>query len=264
MIPRTDNNNIKSLEYYNGHPYTTTDPKLFEQCVWYCLARAGEILGYPITYWDTMPNCSPNPAWNYVGVRHAKYWLKDTRWKVRNTPRVASFLVLDGTYGHVAMVEKNCGNGKWGISQYNKNSDRKFHYEEVDLSGNYCYGMKILGYLELPIKEIERNTSIHQFKVKVDQLNIRVDHSTSTKAIRFAQNGELFNVLDVYEGDYKWYKTNDGWVATKPEWIEDYPINNDIEKLKQENRELRDKVERYENFIGKISVEVEEVLRSAK
>lgn len=262
MTPRKDNNNVYELEYYKGHPYTTEGKNLYEQCVWYVLGRVGEVLGFPMTYWESMPNCSSNPAWNYMGVRNAKEFLKNTRWEVSSTPKVGSVLVLDGYYGHVAFVEEDLGNGKYGISQYNKNSDRKFHYEEVTLTGIYCYGMKILGYLVLPIKEIERNKGIHQFKVKVDKLNIRVDHSTNSKAIRFAQNGELFNVLDEYDdGTYKWYKSNDGWLATKPEWIEDYPINNDIEKLKQENSDLREKLERYESFINDIYVESENVLR---
>ena len=258
MAPRRTNEGVYTLKFWKDHPYTVEGKTLFEQCVWYVMGRIGERLGYPMTNWEKMPSCSPNPAWNHIGVFDAKNWLKDARWQTSQKPMVDSAIVLDGKYGHVAYIEEDFGNGIFGISQYNKNSDRKFHYEKVDLSGNKLYGMKILGYLVVPVNDVKRDETKHQLRVIVDQLRIRKDNSTNSDIVRISNNGELFNFLDEFNDEtYRWCLTDDGWIATKSEWIDEYiPVDNSYQRIEElelvikakdsEIEELKRKIERKE------------------
>ena len=243
MIPRKANEGINTLPFYNGHPYTANG-SLVGQCTWYAMGRCGELLGYPMNNWADMPQCSPNPCWNYTGVRDAKNWLDNTNWKISQNPVVGSVGVLDGVHGHVFVVEEEIGNGVFGISQYNKNSDKKFHYEEVNLNGSYLYGMKIKGFLIIPMEEIKRDESKWQVQVKVDKLRIRADHSTDSQVIGVCSNGALFNVEEAYNNDYRWLKIGVGWIGTTREWVDEYfPLIEDAQEKEIDvlNAELKER-----------------------
>lgn len=240
FIPRKSNENIDKLLYWKEHPFNFSGTSLLGQCTWYVLGRVGEILGYPMTNWESMPNCSPNPCWSTYGASHAKLWLKNCLWKVSQKAKVASIGVLDGNMGHVFVVEEEYGNGMFGISQYNKNSDKKFHYEKVDLSKGSVYGMKILGFIEIPVEDTKRDESKWQIQVKVDGLRMREDHSTNADVVGFCINGEIYNVLDVYLGDFRWLKLDNGcWVATKQEWVDEFIPKTSDDELKEAKKTIQ-------------------------
>ena len=244
VVKRTTNEGIETSPYWAAHPYNfdlVARPSLKDQCVWYVLGRMCERLGYPVANWDSdgFRDCSPNPAWDRYGADDAKNFLKKCNWVTSARPRVDSVIVLDGTYGHVAYIEEDLGDGKYGISQYNKLSDRKFHYEVVDLKGaSKLYNMMILGYLYLPV--IERDETKHQILFKVDDVRIRSNHDTNSEIVGLCAKGELFDVTEVFEDEnYKWMNIGSGWVATTPDWVEEYlPIDIHAE-CKAEIAELK-------------------------
>lgn len=264
FTPRKTNEGIDSLLFWTGQPYTLNGKENIGYCTWYVLGRVAEILGYPMNNWKDYPNSCPNKAWNHTGAEDAKHWLEDARWKTSKTPQVCSVIVLDGYRGHVAFIEEDFGDGYFGISQCNKNSDRKFHYEKVSLKGTTLYGMKILGYLIIPYEETKRDETKWQIQIKVNQLRMRANHSTNSDILGLAKNGAFYNIVDVYNDDYRWLKTEDSaWIATKAEWVDEhFPINDSKDELreanktilalKEMNRALDDRVKFLEDKIEKI------------
>jgi murein DD-endopeptidase MepM/ murein hydrolase activator NlpD len=75
---------------------------------------------------------------------------------------------------------------------------------------------------------VERNESIPQIKVLVDELRVRTEHSTNGQVVGFVQNQGIYNDLEVYkDNDYTWHKIADNqWIADNGNWLELLPILN--------------------------------------
>lgn len=75
---------------------------------------------------------------------------------------------------------------------------------------------------------VERNESIPQIKVLVDNLRVRTEHSTNGQVVGFVQNQGIYNDLEVYKDKtYTWHKIADNqWIADNGNWLELLPILN--------------------------------------
>lgn len=97
---------------------------------------------------------------------------------------------------------------------------------------------------------VERNETIPQIKVLVDNLRVRTGHSINNSVLGFAQNKAIYNDLEVYKGNnYTWHRIDDNqWIADNGEWLDSYPYTDykelyeeslkEIEKLKETNSNL--------------------------
>lgn len=97
---------------------------------------------------------------------------------------------------------------------------------------------------------VERNETIPQIKVLVDNLRVRTGHSINNSVLGFAQNKAIYNDLEVCkENDYTWHRIADNqWIADNGEWLEILPITDykklyekslkEIEQLKNINNNL--------------------------
>lgn len=79
---------------------------------------------------------------------------------------------------------------------------------------------------------VERNETIPQIKVLVDNLRVRTGHSINNSVLGFAQNKAIYNDLEVYkDNNYTWHRIDDNqWIADNGEWLEILPIT-DYKKL---------------------------------
>lgn len=93
--------------------------------------------------------------------------------------------------------------------------------------------------VELP-QPVERNASVMQLQVIENQLNVRLNHSTSAQSIGFCPVG-IYNVKTEYKDDkYTWYEIEkDKWVANNGEWCKVLPVEkNEIVLTKEKYDEL--------------------------
>ena len=108
---------------------------------------------------------------------------------------------------------------------------------------------KILPDIEVT-NPVERNESVNQVRVIVDNLRVRTGHSTNNQVIGFVQNGAIYNDLEVYnDGVYTWHRIDeDQWIADDGEWLEIYAavdykqmcetLLEEIKHLKETNSNL--------------------------
>lgn len=240
--PRLTDEGIKTSKYYN-RPYSTGD---MPNCTTYSLFRCCENLDRQCAQ-NLGGSRISNPCFPYDGYRDACNWYKDWQWEKGQTPKLGAVCCWSGTYksngkscaGHVAIVEQIYEDGSFLTS--NSNYGGTFFYTmkipaDKTLSSSK-YNFKFEGFCYIPLETIERDETKHQVKVKVDGLRIRADHNTDSTAMGICSNGELFNVYDILNSDYRWLNIGSGWIATKTEWVDEYfpkeettPYDDELEK----------------------------------
>lgn len=79
---------------------------------------------------------------------------------------------------------------------------------------------------------VERNETIPQIRVIVDNLRVRTGHSTNSSVLGFTQNKDIYNDLETYnDGTYIWHRIDkEQWIADNGEWLEILPVT-DYKKL---------------------------------
>lgn len=79
---------------------------------------------------------------------------------------------------------------------------------------------------------VERNETIPQIKVLVDNLRVRTGHSINNSVLGFAQNKAIYNDLEVYkDNNYTWHRIGeDQWIADDGSWLEMLQVT-DYKKL---------------------------------
>lgn len=115
----------------------------------------------------------------------------------------------------------------------------------------------------------ERNESINQIRVIVDNLRVRTGHSTNSQAIGFVQNKGIYNDLDAYsDGTYTWHKINeDQWIADNGTWLEILPAT-DYKKLYEDSKktidELNNKVSMQNDTINNLKDKLNKINELSK
>lgn len=131
-------------------------------------------------------------------------------------------------------------------------ADAFFVPEDVEIvyDGGYNY-RKLVG------KPKQRDISKNQIEVKI--YNLRCRKKPWGEFLGYINEG-VYDILDSkYVDGYEWYMVEqDKWIAHSNEWSIVYLIeeNNNLEKLKEENKQLKEKLKEYEeNFVFKYEVE---------
>lgn len=89
----------------------------------------------------------------------------------------------------------------------------------------------------------ERDTSVPQCEVTIDDLRIRIEPSTSSTILGYAPKGYYTIEDSVSESDYVWFKVNGAFIACVDGVNYLAPQEDpEIEKLKKENAELKEKI----------------------
>lgn len=254
--PRLTDEGIRTSIYYN-RPYSTGD---MSNCTTYAMFRICELLKKQCTNYQGYPIID-NHCFDRFGYGNACDWFKDWVWKKGQIPRLGAVACWSGTYkttgkaccGHVAVVEQIYEDGSFLTS--NSNYGGTFFYtQKIAANKNLPsskYNFKFEGFCYIPLKEVEKDDSKYQVEIKVESLRIRQSPTTNAPILGVCQNGQLFNVFSAEnDGTYRWLQVDDGWIATKPEWVNEYPpkaiqetyddtLEKQIDILSAEIRELK-------------------------
>lgn len=89
----------------------------------------------------------------------------------------------------------------------------------------------------------ERDTSVPQCEVTIDDLRIRIEPSTSSTILGYAPKGYYTIEDSVSESDYVWFKVNGSYIACVDGVNYLAPQGDpEVEKLRKENAELKEKI----------------------
>lgn len=153
-----------------------------------------------------------------------------------------------GLYYHLANTVINKGNkvtkdtkiGMMGSTGYSTGNHLHFDWFKYSDYNKGFYDRNYEDFNEYIFPEnrikitnpVERNETIPQIKVLVDNLRVRTGHSINNSVLGFAQNKAIYNDLEVYkDNNYTWHRIDDNqWIADNGEWLEILPIT-DYKKL---------------------------------
>lgn len=195
---------------YGTSPYDWNS-KYKWQCTWYVYGRCGEKgLPYPC-WWDRATHTGT--------FTDANKWPENYRdpWEVKGPdyiPVENDVVIFNGTYGHVAFIEK-VENGRALLSQYMNGDESSFSNYSWEIGTSYTG--PLMGYLHCPygtIDPVARNIEVNQIETTDDTLRIRTKPSLNAEIVGHVQIG-YYNVLDQTDADgYGWYEiAKDRWCA---------------------------------------------------
>lgn len=97
------------------------------------------------------------------------------------------------------------------------------NFTEVLNSGNLNWEYLEEEKVDIIGTPVERNTTVNQVEVLIDNLNLRESYSIHSTRIGYIRKG-IYNVLDTKENDgYTWYQVENYWIASNPGWTKYYP-----------------------------------------
>lgn len=242
----------KYYEYggtYNPVPSSRSDTAM-PNCTDFAICR---------TYEATEPSKPYPVACNSLGFPNAKYWFDRTPLAKGYELKVGSIVVFDGNFGHVAFVERVLDRTHALISQSQYDSNKSlrnykyFETREVELvvGKSTLSGVgALIGYIYTPINDIrvKRESGKEQIAITQPMVNVRVIPGGDVyMAGCYAPMG-IYDVKGkgIYN-NYMWYELEkDHWVR-EGEWLEYYEPS-DIETLKRENQELKQRLNEIERL----------------
>ena len=268
--PSTSNLEFRTSRYAGGWSQciqgepTDSACDVLANCVGYACGRFNEIyneitgnigMRYP------QLNCN---AENFI--RRAREVYPDLI--ISSTPVPGSIIVWEGKgslAGHVAVVEDviDLNTIKTSESAYGGSA----FYVSTRTNDNGRWGMNsnysLNGFILNPvvtsyvIKPVERDTSVDQVNVQATKLRIRTTPSLSGDILGFCELG-YFNVLAQKEADdYIWFEIEeDRWIAQvddvtfyKKEETDLDKLRKKIKVLEQENKDLKEKIEKIRSIL---------------
>lgn len=161
--------------------------------------KRGDIITY-----EGKDGASANHIHIVCGKGYADTWIENSnhKWVIKgNSAPPEEIFFVDRNFTHVL----NSGNLNW---EYLKE-------EKIDIIGN----------------PVNRDTSINQVEVLINNLNLRESPTTTSKRIGYIKRG-IYNVLDTTNNEgYVWYKVENYWIATNDSWTKYYPKSEVFPKL---------------------------------
>ncbi len=169
--------------------------------------------------------------------------------KVGDTFKRGEIICYEGTNGatanHIHIVtgrgtsknwEKNT-TGAWVISGNTKKPEEVFF---VDRNFTTILSSGGLAFKTLEVKKVGtkslRNTTTNQLEVLVNNLNARVEPSTSASSLGYIMPGIYDYAETATKDGYTWYKVADFWIAYQPTWMHLYP-KEEIKPSQEEPQE---------------------------
>ena len=137
--------------------------------------------------------------------------------------------------GYCDNISQN-SNGAWIMNGNNLKPEEVFfvdkNFTKILNSGNINW--EYLNEITIIGTPVERNKSVNQIEVLIDNLNLRESYSTNSNRIGYIRKG-IYNVLDSKNNEgYIWYKVENYWIASNDNWTKYYPkeeIKPELPKL---------------------------------
>ena len=126
---------------------------------------------------------------------------------------------------------KKSPDGTWNLVKGKKPTDCYFIDDSINIIKTGGLNFKKIDKPKVT-NPVERNESVNQIRVIVDNLRVRTEHSTNSQAIGFVQNKGIYNDLEAYnDGTYTWHRIDEEqWIADNGEWLEILSVT-DYKKL---------------------------------
>lgn len=147
---------------------------------------------------------------------------------------VANHIHITCGRGYCDNWSKN-SNGSWVMNGNNLKPEEVFfldkNFTKVLNSGNITW--EYLNEIAIIGTPVERNNKVDQIEVLINNLNLRESYTTTSTRIGYIKKG-IYNVLDSKNNEgYTWYKVENYWIASNPNWTKYYPKEEekDIPKL---------------------------------
>lgn len=240
-LERLTNAGIEDSEYYVRSGADTDMPN----CTRYAYDRAKE----------SCQDLDLKIARASGGFGNAKTWYDTTTYPKGSKLRQGAIAVFDGTYGHVAYVERVIDDTHAIVTQSNYNANKSlrnwWYWEKREYElvvGKAISGTGALkGFIYCPINDIRvgRDISKNQVEVIAELVNVRKSPSLNgDKYIgQFCPLG-IYNVFEWVDADgYTWAKLEENCYIACGEWAKVYKVE-DKEKaeLIKENKALKEKL----------------------
>ena len=258
-LERLNTAGMETSPYYapNGkfNPAGKYDDTQMPNCTRYCNCRANEALN---------AKTPQSIAKVGGGFGNAKEWWSQSPLPKGYTLKPGCIAVFDGTYGHVAFVERVIDSTHALISEssYDPNKNlRNWKYwqkrivELVPGKATLAGVGKLFGFLYCDVDDIrtKRNTN-EQIEVTADFVNVRVKPDGEVyREGCFCPPG-IYDVLQSKKsGDYMWYRIDANCWVREGDWIKHYPAEDwgdKVRQLEEENRILKAKLAEIKRIAG--------------
>ena len=235
FLERLSATGVGTNKYYESkgtfNKLASTASSALPNCTTYCLLRSYEFLNLD----DRIKGIAIR---NSYGWHNAKYWFKETGMPTGDVLREGSIAVFDGNCGHVAFIERKIDETHALITESNYDANKKlrnwkyWRKREVELivgKATLSGVGKLLGYIYLPIEDVDIRTSRDKTKNQVEvspgMLNVRTTPGGDLYRPGCYCPAGIYNVLDMtIKDDTTWYKIDeDCWIAQVEE-VEYLPI----------------------------------------
>lgn len=234
----------KTAPVYPEEPYNWSAASKF-QCTWYAYYRALECGFTAPCYWDR--------ATRQGSYTNAKLWLENFRepWQVKGpdySPVAGDIAVFDGTYGHVAFIEK-VSKGIRTVSDYNRVASETFAVDSWAEGTDFKGVGPLLGFLHFPnntVETVARDENVDQIETTDPTLRVRTAPNRQAEIFCHVQTG-YYNILSTVpataedqaavEGLTEWYEIDKG----------KYCANITTVKLPATGTDILKEIERYIN-----------------
>lgn len=130
---------------------------------------------------------------------------------------------------------KKSPDGTWNLVKGKKPTDCYFIDDSINIIKTGGLNFKKIDKPKVT-NSVERNESVNQIRVIVNNLRVRTGHSTNNQAIGFVQNNGIYNDLEAYsDGTYTWHRIDENqWIADDGSWLEILPAT-DYKKLYEDS-----------------------------
>lgn len=251
ILERLSSKGIDTSPYYVPNGQFNTSPPYSDvqmpNCTMYAFCRSYEI-------------CEATERFDIArkggGFGNAKDWYKDSPLPKGSKIRVGSIAVFNGSYGHVAIVERVVDSTHALISESQYDPDKTLR--------NYKYWQKrtvelvvgkatlsgvgeLLGFIYLPIKDIRtsRNDK-EQIEIIEEYVNVRTSANGTIKTEGCYLPMGIYNVLNSKEADgYVWYKIDSKAWVREGSWLKHYAANDEVGELKADMKKIYEIIKRW-------------------
>lgn len=117
--------------------------------------------------------------------------------------------------------------GKWVITGNTQKPEDVFFIDRTFTKELWGGSLK---WIDLPksskavINKVERNVSVNQIEVLVDNLRIRTEPSTTARVVGYIEKGIYNYQEEIKNKDYTWYKIDNYYIASNPSWTKIYKV----------------------------------------
>ena len=251
FLERLSSKGIDTSPYYVPNGQYNTSPPYSEvqmpNCVMYAFCR---------TYEETEATERYDVARVGGGFGNAKDWYSQSPLPKGSKMKTGAIACFDGTYGHVAIVERVIDSNHALISESQYDSDkslRNYKYwqkriVELEVGKATLSGVGALqGFLYPSINDIRTSRNNKpQIEILEEFVNVRSSAGGKIKVDGCYCPMGIYDVLNTKEVDgFVWYKIDSKSWVREGSWLKHYAANDEVGELKADMKKIYEIIKRW-------------------